>query len=120
VISERLNDMAERGLIFRSRKTDTTKFGAIAFVHGIFEFQVKDRYTGCETCLDRCQTGALKLDEDQLIQVSKKQCIGCGLCVGTCPTGKLTLVSKPENELRLLPETTGAQMMEMARKRGQI
>ncbi len=37
-----LEDMAERGLIFRVQKNEGKKYGAIAFVHGIFEFQVKD------------------------------------------------------------------------------
>ncbi|MFZ2632997.1 MAG: hypothetical protein WA081_06085 [Desulfosalsimonadaceae bacterium] len=36
-----LEDMANRGLIFRLKKNDAAKFGAIPFVHGVFEFQVK-------------------------------------------------------------------------------
>lgn len=36
-----LEDMADRGLVFRLKKGDSAKFGAIPFVHGIFEFQVK-------------------------------------------------------------------------------
>jgi len=40
-VADHLEDMAERGLLFRVRRDDTTKFGAIPFVHGIFEFQVK-------------------------------------------------------------------------------
>ena len=36
-----LEGMAERGLIFRLKKNDAAKFGAIPFVHGVFEFQVK-------------------------------------------------------------------------------
>ncbi|MBU1172047.1 MAG: 4Fe-4S dicluster domain-containing protein [Proteobacteria bacterium] len=40
--SARLEDMAKRGLLFRVKKGDTTpKYGAIPFVHGLFEFQVK-------------------------------------------------------------------------------
>ena len=40
-VADHLEDMAERGLLFRVKRDDTTKFGAIPFVHGIFEFQVK-------------------------------------------------------------------------------
>jgi H+/Na+-translocating ferredoxin:NAD+ oxidoreductase subunit B len=80
----------------------------------------KDACTGCEACLERCQMNALGMDEEGLIEVSQKRCIGCGLCVTTCPTQALTLVDKPENELRLPPETTGEQMMHMARKRGLV
>lgn len=36
-----LEDMAKRGLLFRLKKGDTPKYGAIPFVHGLFEFQVK-------------------------------------------------------------------------------
>jgi NAD-dependent dihydropyrimidine dehydrogenase PreA subunit len=40
-VAAHLEDMAERGLLFRVKREDATKFGAIPFVHGIFEFQVK-------------------------------------------------------------------------------
>jgi electron transport complex protein RnfB len=41
-VAVKLDDMAEKGLIFRLKKDDFSKYGAIPFVHGIFEFQVKD------------------------------------------------------------------------------
>jgi len=41
-ISAQLDDMAERGLLFRLRKADSTKYAAIPFVHGLFEFQIKN------------------------------------------------------------------------------
>lgn len=37
----KLEEMAEKGLLFRLRKADVKKYGAIPFVHGLFEFQVK-------------------------------------------------------------------------------
>jgi Fe-S-cluster-containing hydrogenase component 2 len=40
-VAARLDDMAERGLLFRLRKDGTARYGAIPFVHGLFEFQVK-------------------------------------------------------------------------------
>ena len=36
-----LEDMAGRGLLFQVKKGDSSKYGAIPFVHGLFEFQVK-------------------------------------------------------------------------------
>lgn len=36
-----LDDMANRGLLFSLKKGDSVKYGAIPFVHGLFEFQVK-------------------------------------------------------------------------------
>jgi electron transport complex protein RnfB len=41
-VSRELDDMAGRGLLFRVAKGDARKYGAIPFVHGIFEFQVGD------------------------------------------------------------------------------
>ncbi len=40
-VAGHLEDMAERGLLFRLKREDATRYGAIPFVHGIFEFQVK-------------------------------------------------------------------------------
>ena len=40
-IAARLDDMAERGILFRLKKAEGSRYGAIPFVHGIFEFQVK-------------------------------------------------------------------------------
>lgn len=40
-LNSHLKDMRDRGLLFSYSKGDVTKYGTIAFVHGIFEFQVK-------------------------------------------------------------------------------
>ncbi|MCP4752717.1 MAG: 4Fe-4S ferredoxin [Proteobacteria bacterium] len=40
-VSEHLSDMARRGLLFHLRKGSSIKYGAIPFVHGLLEFQVK-------------------------------------------------------------------------------
>jgi Pyruvate/2-oxoacid:ferredoxin oxidoreductase delta subunit len=42
IVTARLEDMAEKGLLFRLIKGATVKYGAIPFVHGLFEFQVND------------------------------------------------------------------------------
>jgi H+/Na+-translocating ferredoxin:NAD+ oxidoreductase subunit B len=41
-VAAHLEDMALRGLLFRLGKKGTVKYGAIPFVHGLFEFQVKN------------------------------------------------------------------------------
>ncbi len=41
-ISARLEDMAAKGLLFRLRKGDDVKYGAIPFMHGLMEFQVNN------------------------------------------------------------------------------
>ncbi len=40
-VAEQLEKMAQKGLIFRLRRADETKFGASPFVIGSFEFQLK-------------------------------------------------------------------------------
>ncbi len=40
-VAEQLEDMACRGLLFRLKKGDSVKYGAIPFMHGLLEFQVK-------------------------------------------------------------------------------
>jgi Na+-translocating ferredoxin:NAD+ oxidoreductase subunit B len=40
-IAERLEDMAGRGLLFRLKRGDGVKYGAIPFMHGIMEFQIR-------------------------------------------------------------------------------
>ena len=56
-------------------------------------FQVKineDTCTGCGTCIDRCQFGAISVDE--VVSINLELCFGCGNCVYTCPEKALTLV----------------------------
>ena len=39
-MKEKLEDMASRGLLFRLNKNGMIRYGATAFIHGIFEFQL--------------------------------------------------------------------------------
>jgi Na+-translocating ferredoxin:NAD+ oxidoreductase subunit B len=39
-LAEKLEDMALRGLLFRLNKNGVIRYGATAFIHGIFEFQL--------------------------------------------------------------------------------
>jgi electron transport complex protein RnfB len=41
-VAARLEEMSRRGLLFRLEKEGTPRYGAIPFVHGLFEFQVKN------------------------------------------------------------------------------
>jgi len=76
--------------------------------------------TGCETCLDRCQMNALKINDEEVAEVNKDRCIGCGLCVTTCDTEAIKLIPKSETAYHLPPANTAEQMMSMAQKRGLI
>ncbi len=48
----------------------------------------------CETCVDYCQFGALKVEDDQLI-VDEDACMGCGVCVSKCACDAASLVRDP-------------------------
>jgi electron transport complex protein RnfB len=41
-VAAQLEEMTGKGLVFRVKKTDGIRYAAIPFVHGLFEFQVKD------------------------------------------------------------------------------
>lgn len=79
---------------------------------------VSNDCTGCETCLDRCQMGALSINDDDLAAVDNDRCIGCGLCVTNCPAEAMKLIPKSDAEFRTPPATMLEQMMLMAQKRG--
>jgi len=61
-----------------------------------------DLCAGCGTCVERCQTNAIKL-VDNLAKVILKRCIGCGVCVPTCPEGAIQLKKKEEE---MIPPST--------------
>ncbi len=74
--------------------------------------------TGCETCVDRCQMNALRMNDDELAEINPDRCIGCGLCVITCPADALTLTPKSDDLRRVPPVSGFDQMAAMAQKRG--
>lgn len=78
----------------------------------------EEECVGCETCIDRCQMGALAMSDDEKAVVNNDRCIGCGLCVTTCPSEAISLIRKPEEVQKIPPETSGEQMMNLAIKRG--
>lgn len=41
-LARQMDDMAERGLLFRKRGSGGARYAAIPFIHGLFEFQLKD------------------------------------------------------------------------------
>lgn len=67
--------------------------------------------SACGTCVERCQTGAMKLDDQkEVLVVDLTRCLGCGLCVASCPTDAIELRKK---EMEAVPPHTGEEMMEV-------
>ena len=75
--------------------------------------------TGCGTCIDRCQTEALKMEDGKAI-LDADRCIGCGLCVSTCPTDSLNLMRKPESEQAKVPKDFDQAVINLGRNRGKL
>lgn len=71
---------------------------------------------GCEDCLDRCQFGALTVED--IAQVDRNRCVGCGLCSTACMEDAMTLVRRPEEEIKPIPVTEMDWMRERAISRG--
>lgn len=78
-----------------------------------------DKCIGCGVCVKRCQTEALRLENDKVV-LDVERCIGCGLCVSTCPSGSLTLVRKPESELSEVPRSMIGSYLNLSRARGKL
>ena len=78
----------------------------------------RDACSGCETCIDRCQTKALNMAEDALASLNPDRCIGCGLCVVTCPSEALSMQAKSPQDRYQLPMDGMEQMVALAQKRG--
>lgn len=75
--------------------------------------------TGCEICLERCQMGAITV-EDGTALMNADRCIGCGLCVTTCPAEAIALIRKPEYQIYEPPENSLDMYIRMGKERGMI
>jgi len=69
--------------------------GADTIVSSFYAAVQKESCTGCELCMQACQTGAISM-ADAVAEINREHCIGCGLCVAACPTNAMELAQKPE------------------------
>ncbi|NPV68539.1 MAG: 4Fe-4S binding protein [Anaerolineae bacterium] len=74
--------------------------------------------TGCQTCAEWCQFGALALDDTGIMAVDRRRCVGCGQCALHCEQGALALVRRPEDEIKPIPATLGDWQAQRAAARG--
>ena len=72
---------------------------------------------GCETCVSRCQMGAITV-EDSIAIVNRKLCLGCGLCVTTCPADAIKLSDKEDKYVPV--EDTFAMYNAILNKKAEI
>ena len=74
--------------------------------------------SGCGTCIQRCQVGAISEGDGGASVVDRARCIGCGLCASGCPNEVAHLVRKPEAESIHPPVDFGAWERERLANRG--
>jgi Pyruvate/2-oxoacid:ferredoxin oxidoreductase delta subunit len=60
---------------------------------------------GSEDCLAYCQFAVLAMNDDFVVQVHTHRCVGCGVCVQSCLEEALSLVRRPEEEIKAPPAT---------------
>ncbi|MFX1281743.1 MAG: 4Fe-4S dicluster domain-containing protein [Promethearchaeota archaeon] len=66
---------------------------------------------GCGTCVDKCQTNAMVLDDKtEIARVDLTRCLGCGNCVTSCPSEAIELQKK---EKEVIPPKTGEETFEI-------
>jgi Na+-translocating ferredoxin:NAD+ oxidoreductase subunit B len=85
-----------------------------AFVNTVDE----DSCVACEDCVEYCQFDALALNDDNVMTVDGVKCVGCGVCVPACNDEAMTLVRRPEEEIKPIPVTEKDWMLERATSRG--
>ncbi len=62
----------------------------------------QDLCVGCGTCVEKCSTGSMQLNEDGKAERIGEYCIGCGACAYFCPENAISLV-EDERIVRILP-----------------
>ena len=75
---------------------------------------------GCGTCEDKCQVGAVKVNEkEQVAYVDLDRCLGCGVCVVNCPNDSISLSKKASEQV---PPQTREELFDviMENKKGKL
>jgi len=62
----------------------------------------QDLCVGCGTCVEKCHTGSMQLNEDGKAERIGENCIGCGVCAYFCPENAISLV-EDERIVRIIP-----------------
>jgi ferredoxin len=67
--------------------------GAFPLINSTYYISIIDPElcSGCGTCVDRCPTDAINLNEHHIAQRDAAACFGCGICARFCPEGAISL-----------------------------
>ncbi|PKN61315.1 MAG: hypothetical protein CVU57_30105 [Deltaproteobacteria bacterium HGW-Deltaproteobacteria-15] len=67
--------------------------GTLPLINATYFLSVIDKEicSGCGTCVDRCPTDAISLDDDGKAIRDEAHCLGCGVCARFCPEGAIAL-----------------------------
>ena len=67
--------------------------GALPLINSTYYLSVidQDACIGCGTCMERCPTDAIQLNENQKAERDESSCFGCGVCVRFCPEEAISL-----------------------------
>jgi ferredoxin len=67
--------------------------GALPLINSTYYLSVidQDACIGCGTCVERCPTDAIKLDDNGKAERDENSCFGCGVCVRFCPEEAISL-----------------------------
>jgi len=75
--------------------------------------------TGCETCIERCQVGAIQMGDD-LSVIDRQRCIGCGLCVSTCPEEAISMAQRKPEEMSVVFENQDEVLQSIAKEKNKV
>lgn len=67
----------------------------LVFNSGFAPSFAAERCVACETCLERCPPGALRMGKTHVPEVNTDRCFGCGVCATGCPEGAIAMENKP-------------------------
>jgi ferredoxin len=67
--------------------------GALPLINSTYYLSVidQDSCIGCGTCVERCPTDAIKLNDNEKAERDENSCFGCGVCVRFCPEEAISL-----------------------------
>ncbi|WP_457553172.1 4Fe-4S binding protein [Desulfobacula sp.] len=67
--------------------------GTLPMINSTFHLSMIDidACTGCGTCVERCPTDAITLNDDEYAVRMEQSCIGCGVCARFCPEKAISL-----------------------------